>query len=120
MAGSLLENMVFEIINSEGDVDRAIHDDESHGQSHMLAIKSEALDTDDSVRYSFHHGRCTVRAISLPQKEGTVRLLAAHSRYPELHLAIEVSKIAAIVSCLVCTVLIILLICRFSFCKLQK
>ncbi|XP_057463870.1 structural maintenance of chromosomes flexible hinge domain-containing protein GMI1 [Actinidia eriantha] len=95
MAGSLLENMAFEIINSEGDVDRAIHDDESQGQSHMLAIKSESLDTDDSVRYSFHHGRCTVRAISLPQKEGTVRLLAAHSRYPELHLAIEVQLLQA-------------------------
>ncbi|KAI8565060.1 hypothetical protein RHMOL_Rhmol03G0231500 [Rhododendron molle] len=90
MAGSVLEDMVFEVINTEGDVDETINDDESCGQSHMLMIKSEPLDTDDSVKYSFHRGRCIVRAISLRQKEGIVRLVAAHSRYPELHLTMEV------------------------------
>ncbi|XP_058206196.1 structural maintenance of chromosomes flexible hinge domain-containing protein GMI1 isoform X2 [Rhododendron vialii] len=90
MAGSILEDMVFEVINTEGDVDETIHDDESCGQSHMLMIKSEPLDTGDSVKYSFHRGCCIVRAISLRQKEGIVRLLAAHSRYPELHLTMEV------------------------------
>lgn len=95
MAGSVLEDMVFVVINTEGDVDETIHDDESCGQSHMLMIKSEPLDTDDSVKYSFHCGRCIVRAISLRQKEGIVRLVAAHSRYPELHLTMEVSNIFA-------------------------
>lgn len=94
-AGSLLENLVFEIINSDGDVDETIHDEELQGQSHMLMIKSESLDTDDSVRYSFHYGRCIVRAVSLPQKEGLVCLEAAHSRHPELHLTIEVHVLEA-------------------------
>ncbi|THG10126.1 hypothetical protein TEA_027991 [Camellia sinensis var. sinensis] len=94
-AGALLENLVFEIINSDGDVDETIHDEELQGQSHMLMIKSESLDTDDSVRYSFHYGRCIVRAISLPQKEGLVCLEAAHSRHPELHLTIEVRVLEA-------------------------
>lgn len=93
MVGSVLKDMVFVVIDTEGDVDETIHDDESCGQSHMLMIKSEPRDTDDSVKYSFHHGRCIVRALSLRQKEGIVRLVVAHSRYPELHLTMEVSNI---------------------------
>ncbi|KAL7003616.1 hypothetical protein U1Q18_004767 [Sarracenia purpurea var. burkii] len=90
IAGSVLENIVFLITNSEGSIDETIHHDESSGESHMLMMKSESLDIDDSVRYSFCYGRCVVRVISLPQKEAIVHLVAAHSRYPELHLIIEV------------------------------
>lgn len=90
-AGSQLENLVIEVINSDGDVDESIHDEEMHGQSHTLMIKSESMDTDDSIRYSFRRGRCTVRAVPLPKKEGIFSFVAAHSRHPELHLTIEVA-----------------------------
>ncbi|KAK6135231.1 hypothetical protein DH2020_031039 [Rehmannia glutinosa] len=89
-AGSQLENIVFEIINYEGKVDESIHDEEKHGQSHTLTIKSNSFDIDDSVRYSFRHGRCTIRSIPLPQTEGNFSFSASHSRYPELNLDIEV------------------------------
>lgn len=95
IVGSVLKDMVFEVVNTEGDVDETIHDDESCGQSHMLVIKSESLDKDDSVKYSFHHGCCRVRAISLPKKDGIVQLVAAHSRYPELQLILEVHTMRA-------------------------
>ncbi|KAM7504877.1 hypothetical protein LguiB_003781 [Lonicera macranthoides] len=94
-AGSQLENLVIEVINSDGDVDESIHDEEMHGQSHTLMIKSESMDTDDSIRYSFRCGRCTVRAVPLPKKEGIFSFVAAHSRHPELHLTIEVNIVQA-------------------------
>ncbi|KAL0400592.1 UNVERIFIED_CONTAM: Structural maintenance of chromosomes flexible hinge domain-containing protein GMI1 [Sesamum latifolium] len=90
-AGSQLENMVFEVVNPEGEVDESIHDEEKHGQSHTLTIKSNSFDIDDSVRYSFRHGRCAIRSIPLPHKEGIFSFSAAHSRYPELNLDIEVN-----------------------------
>ncbi|KAL0304417.1 UNVERIFIED_CONTAM: Nicotinamide/nicotinic acid mononucleotide adenylyltransferase [Sesamum radiatum] len=89
-AGSQLENIVFEVVNPEGEVDESIHDGEKHGQSHTLSMKSNSFDIDDSVRYSFRHGRCTIRSIPLPHKEGIFSFSAAHSRYPELNLDIEV------------------------------
>ncbi|XP_052192848.1 structural maintenance of chromosomes flexible hinge domain-containing protein GMI1 [Diospyros lotus] len=90
IAGSVLENIVFEIVNSEDEVDETIHDEESSGQSHTLIIKSGSLDANDSATYSFCYGRCLVRSISLPQEEGMVNLIASHSRYPELHVTIKV------------------------------
>ncbi|KAL2226951.1 UNVERIFIED_CONTAM: Structural maintenance of chromosomes flexible hinge domain-containing protein GMI1 [Sesamum indicum] len=89
-AGSQLENIVFEVVNPEGEVDESIHDEEKHGQSHTLTIKSNSFDIDDSVRYSFRHGRCTIRSIPLPHKEGIFSFSAVHFRYPELNLDIEV------------------------------
>ncbi|KAL0299685.1 UNVERIFIED_CONTAM: Structural maintenance of chromosomes flexible hinge domain-containing protein GMI1 [Sesamum radiatum] len=88
--GSQLENIVFEVVNPEGEVDESIHDEEKYGQSHTLMIKSNSFDIDDSVRYSFRHGRCTIRSIPLPHKEGIFSFSAVHSRYPELNLDIEV------------------------------
>ncbi|CAK9151606.1 unnamed protein product [Ilex paraguariensis] len=87
---SRLENVVFEITNSEGDVDESIHNEEKHGQPHTLVIKSESGDLDDSVQYSFRRGRCTIRSLPLPTREGIFCFVAAHSRYPELNLSIEV------------------------------
>ncbi|KAI3458000.1 hypothetical protein Pfo_014663 [Paulownia fortunei] len=89
-AGSQLENIVFEIINSEGKVDESIHDEEKHGQSHTLTIKSNSFDIDDSARYSFRYGRCAIRSIPLPHTEGIFSFSAAHSRYPELNSDVEV------------------------------
>ncbi|KAK2998036.1 hypothetical protein RJ639_025803, partial [Escallonia herrerae] len=90
-AGSQLENIVFEIIDCNGHVDATINNDEKCGQSHSLVIKSESLETDDSVRYSFSNGRCIVRAIPIPQYEGIFSFVAAHSCHPELQLAIQVN-----------------------------
>ncbi|KAG8381135.1 hypothetical protein BUALT_Bualt06G0090900 [Buddleja alternifolia] len=90
VAGSQLENIVFEVINPEGEIDKSIHDEEKRGQSHTLTIKSNSFDIDDSVRYSFRHGRCTIRSIPLPQTDGIFSISASHSRYPELNSNIEV------------------------------
>ncbi|CAH9140870.1 unnamed protein product [Cuscuta epithymum] len=89
--GSQLENIIFEVTNSEGEVDETIHDDDKNGQSHTLIIKSELSKIDETVRYSFRHGRCTVRNISLPEFEGRFQFIALHSRHRELQLSIEVN-----------------------------
>lgn len=83
---------MFEIVNSDGGVDETITDNEKGGMSHALVLKSESTEIDDSVRYSFRHGCCTVRAIPLPQIEGRFSFIAAHSRYPELNLTITVEN----------------------------
>ncbi|XP_031249476.1 structural maintenance of chromosomes flexible hinge domain-containing protein GMI1-like isoform X2 [Pistacia vera] len=88
--GSQLENIVFEVVDSKGDVDATIHDNEKGGQSHTLTIRSKSIGTEDSIRYAFRHGRCTVPAIPLPQCEGCFCFVAVHSRYTELHLSIKV------------------------------
>ncbi|XP_073119443.1 structural maintenance of chromosomes flexible hinge domain-containing protein GMI1-like [Henckelia pumila] len=89
-AGSELENIMFEIVNSDGVVDENINDNEKHGQIHTLTLKSDSMDMDDFVRYSFSRGRCTVRSINLPQRKGTFTFTASHSRYPDLKVDIEV------------------------------
>nr|GLL20039.1 hypothetical protein DM860_016599 [Ipomoea trifida] len=94
--GSHLENIIFEVINSEGEVDESIHDDEKSGQPHTLTIKSELLKIDETVRYSFCHGRCTVRSITLPEDEGKFHFVAVHSRHMELQLCIEVNTKKAV------------------------
>lgn len=89
-AGTQLENMVFEVVNSEGIVDDTIHNEEKNGQSHMLTIKAELLNTDETIRYTFKHGRCTIPFILLPHKGGVFSFIASHSRHPELSLSVEV------------------------------
>ncbi|XP_010267594.1 PREDICTED: uncharacterized protein LOC104604778 isoform X2 [Nelumbo nucifera] len=89
-AGGQLENIMFEVVDSEGVVDQTIHDDVKCGQSHTLTIKSESSGIDDTVRYTFQHGRCTIPFIIVPHEQGIFRLLAAHSHHPELHQNIEV------------------------------
>ncbi|GAA0162738.1 viral or transposable element protein [Lithospermum erythrorhizon] len=90
VAGSLLENLVFEVTTSEGEVDESCHDKDENGNSHTLTLKSDTLDIDDSVQYVFRHGRCTVRAISLPCEAGVFSFIAYHSRYPQLQLKREI------------------------------
>ncbi|XP_060675499.1 structural maintenance of chromosomes flexible hinge domain-containing protein GMI1 isoform X2 [Ziziphus jujuba] len=92
-AGTQLENMVFEVVNSKGVVDDTIHNEENNGQSHMLTIKAELLNMDETIRYTFKHGRCTVPSIPLPQRGGVFSFQAGHSRHPELSLSVEVSAI---------------------------
>ncbi|KAF2291896.1 hypothetical protein GH714_036024 [Hevea brasiliensis] len=88
-AGSLLENLVFEVVNSEGDVDKTIH------ESHTLTIKSDSFKSEDCVCYAFRHGRCTVPVVPLPAIEGNYCLDVAHTFYPELRLSFNVSVLEA-------------------------
>ncbi|XP_031249144.1 LOW QUALITY PROTEIN: structural maintenance of chromosomes flexible hinge domain-containing protein GMI1-like [Pistacia vera] len=91
LVGSQLENIVLGVVDSKGDVDATIHDNEKGGQSHTLMIKSKSIGKEDSIRYAFRHGRYTVPAIPLPQCEGCFCLVAVHSRYTELHLSIKIT-----------------------------
>ncbi|KAK1571160.1 hypothetical protein Q3G72_012800 [Acer saccharum] len=94
-AGSILEDVVFEIVDSKGDIDVTVHDDEKSGQSHTLTIKSASISMEDSIRYAFRHGRCSVPAIPLPLNEGLFCIVAAHSRYSELHLSVKIPVVEA-------------------------
>ncbi|GER34307.1 gamma-irradiation and mitomycin c induced 1 [Striga asiatica] len=89
-AGSTLKNIVFEVIDSKGNIDESIHDEVKHGRSHTLTLKSNSLDIDDFVSYSFRCGQCTIRSVPLPQRGGIFSFSAAHSRYSELNFTIEV------------------------------
>lgn len=89
-AGTQLENLIFEVINTEGEVDENIHNEDKGGQPHTLAVQSDSLQIDDSLRYSFSYGRCKVRSIPVPVTEGIFYFEVAHSFHPELHLSVEV------------------------------
>lgn len=89
MAGTQMENLIFEIVNSVGVVDDTIHHEEKSGQLHMLTIKAGSF-MEESLRYTFKHGRCTVPAIFVPKVEGSFYFVAAHSSHPELHLNVKV------------------------------
>ncbi|KAH9724084.1 Structural maintenance of chromosomes flexible hinge domain-containing protein GMI1 [Citrus sinensis] len=93
--GSQLEDITFEIVDSKGAVDVTIHDDDKSGQSHTLTIKSDLINTENSIRYAFRQGRCTVPAISLPQNEGCFCFVATHSQYTELNTSIKVPIVRA-------------------------
>lgn len=90
-----MENIVFQVVDAQGDVDETIHDEEKCGQSHMLTIKSDSFNSEDSIRYTFRHGCCTVPAIPVPSIEGSFCFIAAHSRYSELRLSIKVPVLRA-------------------------
>ncbi|OVA08214.1 hypothetical protein BVC80_1101g15 [Macleaya cordata] len=94
-AGSQLENIVFEIVDSDGTVDETIHDDANFGQSHTLTITSESSKIDDCFRYTFRHGRCTVPFISIPREPGIFSVVAAHSCHTELFMVVKVNVMQA-------------------------
>ncbi|XVF53392.1 hypothetical protein PTKIN_Ptkin05aG0095700 [Pterospermum kingtungense] len=95
IAGSTLENLGFEVVDSNGTVDKTFHDDEMRGQFHTLMVKSESFKTDNSVRYAFRHGRCNITSFSLPQIEGPICLKALHSCHPELYCYVKISLVGA-------------------------
>ncbi|XP_039056960.1 structural maintenance of chromosomes flexible hinge domain-containing protein GMI1-like isoform X2 [Hibiscus syriacus] len=84
IAGSSLENIGFEVVDFNGDVDKTFHHDEKCGQSHTLVIKSESFEIDDSIRYVFKHGLCNITSFPLPQIEGPLFFKAFHSHYSQL------------------------------------
>ncbi|XP_026457782.1 structural maintenance of chromosomes flexible hinge domain-containing protein GMI1-like [Papaver somniferum] len=89
-AGSLLENIIFEVVDSNGTVDETIHD-MRFGQSHMLTITSVSSEENDCVRFMFSHGRCVVPFIIVPREPGIFSFVAAHSCYPELFVVCKVN-----------------------------
>ncbi|PHT53341.1 hypothetical protein CQW23_07803 [Capsicum baccatum] len=97
-AGSHLEDFVFEVINSAGEVDEDIDGEEEDGRSHTLLIRQDSSREEDNVRYSFLRGRCIVRSIPLPSNGGLFRFVASHSRFHELQTCIEVHVEKAVIS----------------------
>ncbi|KAK7293085.1 hypothetical protein RJT34_15946 [Clitoria ternatea] len=93
VAGGHLENIEFEIVNSDGDIDTKFHHNENEGQFHLLTIKSDFFNTEDFIRYTLKHGRCTIPSIPIPANGGTFCFEAAHSQYTELCLAVEIPVI---------------------------
>ncbi|XP_049349124.1 structural maintenance of chromosomes flexible hinge domain-containing protein GMI1 [Solanum verrucosum] len=96
-AGSHLEDVVFEVINSAGEVDEDIDSEVEDGHSHTLLIRQDSLREEDNVRYSFHRGRCIVRSIPLPDNEGLFCFVASHSRFHDLQTSIEVHVEKAVI-----------------------
>lgn len=90
VAGSQLENIIFEVTDSEGVIDEGIHDEPIQGHFHTLLMSSESSAIDNTIRYTFHHGRCTVPVILVPWEEGTFHFVASHSHHSELHIGVEV------------------------------
>jgi hypothetical protein len=99
-AGSDLENIVFEVVDSQGDVDPRIHNEEKAGQCHSLTIKSDSFNLQDAIQYTLRHGRCAIPAIRIPPIEGSFCFIAAHSCYSELQLKVILPVMKApIVEC---------------------
>ncbi|KAI5394106.1 structural maintenance of chromosomes flexible hinge domain-containing protein GMI1 isoform X3 [Lathyrus oleraceus] len=91
--GGQLENIEFEIVNIDGEVDTKIHHDDQDCQFHMLTIRSDFFNAEESIRYTFKHGRCTIPSISVPEIEGTFSFEASHSQYTMLRQDVEVQVI---------------------------
>lgn len=89
-AGGHLENIDFEIVKPDGDVDTKIHHSDQDHQFHMLTIKSDFFSTEELIRYTFKHGRCTIPSIRVPVIIGTFCFEACHSQYTELCLTVKV------------------------------
>lgn len=90
-AGSQLENFVFEIVDSEGNLDENIHNDEENGHFHTLSIKLDSSVTKSTTLYAFRNGRCTIPSLTVPQDAGCFSFSAVHSRHQELSLSIKVA-----------------------------
>ncbi|CAL9122443.1 unnamed protein product [Musa acuminata var. zebrina] len=88
--GCQLENVIFEVFDPDGQVDEKIH-----GQYHTLRIVSDSLKLDDTIQYTFHHGRCTVPFVPVPRRPGPFCFSAFHTRYHDLCTDIEVNVLEA-------------------------
>ncbi|KAK3404031.1 hypothetical protein EUGRSUZ_K00385 [Eucalyptus grandis] len=90
-AGSQLENFVFEIVDTEGNLDENIHNDEENGHFHTLSIKLDSSVTKTTTLYAFRKGRCTIPSLTVPRDAGCFSFSAVHSRHRELSLSIKVA-----------------------------
>ncbi|KAL3729260.1 hypothetical protein ACJRO7_026371 [Eucalyptus globulus] len=89
-AGSQLENFVFEIVDTEGNLDENIHNDEENGHFHTLSIKLDSSVTKTTTLYAFQKGRCTIPSLTVPRDAGCFSFSAVHSRHRELSLSIKI------------------------------
>jgi len=86
-AGSFLENITFEVYDSDGLIDESID-----GPLHTLNITSNELALVEGAQYAIKHGRCVLSRVQLPHEQGTVTIMAYHTYYPDdLHIEIQVS-----------------------------
>ncbi|XP_058100475.1 structural maintenance of chromosomes flexible hinge domain-containing protein GMI1-like isoform X2 [Magnolia sinica] len=95
IAASQLENIVFEVFDSEGRVDEGIHDEPTHDQFHALTLTSESSQIDSTIRYTFRRGKCTVPSIPVPREEGDFQFVASHSHHPVLRTSVKILVIRA-------------------------
>lgn len=64
LAGSVLENIVFEVSDNDGLVDESID-----GPLHTLKITSDELPLVEGAQYAIHHGKCVVSHVQLPKNQ---------------------------------------------------
>jgi hypothetical protein len=83
-AGTLLENLIFEVSDSDGLIDESIH-----GPLHTLSIRSNEKLV-EGAQYTFERGRCIVSHVPVPREPGTVTFVAYHTRFPDLETTIQV------------------------------
>lgn len=89
-AGSNIQNLIFNVTDSDGSVDATIHDDEKSECFHTMSIDSGSGNIQSGIRYAFIHGSCRVPTLSVPENESVFSFRVFHSRYPELHVNLEV------------------------------
>ncbi|TVU00155.1 hypothetical protein EJB05_54466 [Eragrostis curvula] len=83
-AGSVLENIIFVVSDSDGLVDVSID-----GPLHTLKIISDGLPLLEGAQYAIEHGKCVVSHVQLPNKPGIVTIVACHTHYPDLETTIQ-------------------------------
>ena len=76
--------------DSDGSLDTSIHHDEKTRCIHTLSVESDSSSVESGIRYAFVHGSCKIPSLSLPETEGIFSVKVFHSRYPELHVNLEV------------------------------
>lgn len=84
-AGSHITNIIFGMVDSDGVIDETVH-----GHCHTLTITSDILAIDGTVQYVFKHGKCTVPAIPIPERQGTFQFSAYYTDSPNIRTSIEV------------------------------
>lgn len=89
-AGSNLTSLIFKVTDSDGSLDTSIHHDEKTRCIHTLSVESDSSSVESGIRYAFVHGSCKVPSLSLPETEGIFSFKVFHSRYPELHVNLEI------------------------------
>ncbi|KAG2240206.1 hypothetical protein Bca52824_090967 [Brassica carinata] len=89
-AGSNLTSLIFKVTDSDGSLDTSIHHDEKTRCIHTLSVESDSSSVESGIRYAFVHGSCKIPSLSLPETEGIFSVKVFHSRYPELHVNLEI------------------------------
>ncbi|KAF8089965.1 hypothetical protein N665_0493s0021 [Sinapis alba] len=89
-AGSNLTNLIFKVTDSDGSLDTSIHHDEKSRCFHFMSVESDSSSIESGIRYAFVHGSCKIPSLSLPETEGIFFFKVFHSRYPELHVNLEI------------------------------